>query len=87
MLYYMCEQSGMAPTRLQLEHAIKRNFGGLESDDCNPFVEFMNQIPRSEESTSELVCLMKYRNFPLLGGPPISAHSLLGGGLAIAKMT
>ena len=36
----MCEQSGVRPTWQQLEHAIKRNFGGLESEDLDPFKEF-----------------------------------------------
>ena len=31
MLYWMCEKSNRPPTGPQLEHAIKRNFGGLDS--------------------------------------------------------
>ena len=31
MLYWMCEKSNSPPTGPQLEHAIKRNFGGLDS--------------------------------------------------------
>ena len=33
MLYWMCERTGNPPTEKQLEHAIKRNFGGLEKLD------------------------------------------------------
>ncbi len=44
MLYFMCEKSGLPPTWPQLEHAIKRNFGGLESEELNPFEEFKKEI-------------------------------------------
>ena len=61
MLYYMCEQSGVAPTWPQLEHAIKRNFGGLESVDCNPFEEFKKQIfIPGVQINSESVCGGRY---------------------------
>ncbi len=36
----MCKNSGLPPTWPQLEHAIKRNFGGLKLDDWTPFDEF-----------------------------------------------
>ena len=36
----MCEDSKSPPTKIQLEHAIRRNFGGMESDSWNPFDEF-----------------------------------------------
>lgn len=41
----MCEQSGMPLTAPQLEHAIRRNFGGWEDDDLNPLEEFRKEIP------------------------------------------
>jgi len=44
MLYWMCEKSGLAPTWPQLEHAICRNFGGMESDELNPLEEFKQRI-------------------------------------------
>ena len=41
MLYWMCNNSGGNPlSGRQLEHAIRRNFGGLESDELNPLKEF-----------------------------------------------
>ena len=49
MLYYMCKESGLPPTWPQLEHAIKRNFGGLESDEWNPFAEFKREINVDEK--------------------------------------
>ena len=49
MLYYMCDKSGRRPTSRQLEHAIRRNFGGLESDDWSPFQEFEDLIPMDQE--------------------------------------
>ena len=33
MLYWMCKNSGRPLTSYQLEHAIKRNFSGLEEID------------------------------------------------------
>ena len=49
MLYWMCEKSGNPPTWPQLEHAIKRNFGGLESKDFDPVKIFMDCIPRNRK--------------------------------------
>ena len=49
MLYYMCEKSRNQPTWHQLEHAIRRNFGGLESKEWNPFQEFEWQIVMHRE--------------------------------------
>ena len=45
MLYWMCEKSGCPPTWPQLEHDIKRNFGGLESKDLDPVKVFMDKLP------------------------------------------
>ena len=49
MLYWMCERSGLPPTWPQLEHAIRRNFGGMESDkleadQLDPMEEFKQHI-------------------------------------------
>ena len=44
MLYWMCEKSGNPPSWPQLEHAIKRNFGGLESDELDPEKIFMDKL-------------------------------------------
>lgn len=45
MLYWMCEKAEGHPLYgPQLEHAIRRNFGGLESDELNPFHEFQKAI-------------------------------------------
>lgn len=45
MLYWMCKKSGGLPlTRLQMEHAILRNFGGLKSEDWDPFQEFKKRL-------------------------------------------
>ena len=49
MLYYMCEKSRQPLTWPQLEHAIKRNFGGLESQNLNPFQEFESVIIMNRE--------------------------------------
>ena len=63
MLYYMCDKSGRSPTWPQLEHAIKRNFGGMESEECNPFEEFeklinINRDPLNLEKKTEEVWLI-----------------------------
>lgn len=49
MLYCMCRESQDIPTWPQLEHAIKRNFGGLETEHLNPFEEFRAVIPAFKE--------------------------------------
>ena len=60
MLYYMCDESGCPPTGHQLEHAIKRNFGGWESVKWSPYQEFTKLIPMNQElpSIPEEVMLM-----------------------------
>ena len=45
----MCKKSQLAPTWPQLEHAIKRNFGGMESQELKPFREFEKKIAMSRE--------------------------------------
>ena len=49
MLYHMCEKTDLPLTWPQLEHAIKRNFGGLEPDDWNPCEEFTKLLHISHE--------------------------------------
>ena len=44
MLYWMCERSQSSPTWPQLQHAIMRNFGGLQSDKINPLEIFKQKI-------------------------------------------
>ena len=46
----MCKKSGGRPlTWPQMEHAIKRNFGGLKSDKLDPFEEFRKRLNMAEE--------------------------------------
>lgn len=52
MLYYMCDKSGLPPTWPQLEHAIKRNFGGMELKKLDTFKEFEDQIHMSRQLPS-----------------------------------
>ena len=49
MLYWMCDKSDNPPTWPQLEHAIKRNFGGLESTELDPVKIFMDKLPCRRE--------------------------------------
>ena len=44
MLYWMCERSQSEPTGDQLEHAIKRNFGGQE--EVQAYEIFKSKIPQ-----------------------------------------
>ena len=44
MLYWMCKKSGLPPTWPQLKHAIRRNFGGMESDELDTLEEFKQYI-------------------------------------------
>ena len=48
MLYWMCEKSDCPLTGPQLEHAIKRNFGGLDS--FNTYEIFKNYLPKLGKS-------------------------------------
>ena len=41
----MCDKSGNPPTWPQLEHAIRRNFGGLDEATLNPLEEFKKNLP------------------------------------------
>ena len=34
MMYWLCKESGQHPNRQQLEHVIRRNFGGSETVNC-----------------------------------------------------
>ena len=45
MLYWMCEKSKQGLTWPQLQHAIYRNFGGMESDELDPLKVFKKWIP------------------------------------------
>ena len=51
MLYWLCEKSDRPgpPTWPQLEHAICRNFGGLDDQDFDPLEEFRKRIPNRED--------------------------------------
>ena len=51
MLYAMCQKSKDKPTWPQLEHAIKRNFGGLETEKLNPFNEFKISLDELEKKS------------------------------------
>ena len=49
MMYWMCNQCGNPPTWPQIEHAIRRNFGGLDGTDLDPIEEFRKNLPSSTE--------------------------------------
>ncbi len=49
MLYSMCQESKEIPTWPQLEHAIKRNFGGMEDENLNPINLFKSEIYECKE--------------------------------------
>ena len=50
MLYWMCKNTDCEPTEKQLEHAIKRNFGGLAY--LNTFEIFQNHLKTIKRSSS-----------------------------------
>jgi hypothetical protein len=59
----MCQKTYRPLTWPQLEHAIKRNFGGLEPDTWSPYGEFTRQIkvnrkPPDLANIAEEVCLV-----------------------------
>ena len=49
MLYWLCERADRPPTWPQLEHAICRNFGGLDDKNLDPLEEFKRRIPNRED--------------------------------------
>ncbi len=50
MLYWMCKKSRSRPlTWPQMKHAIMRNFGGLKSDEVDPFEIFCKKLNMAEE--------------------------------------
>lgn len=63
MLYWMCEQSKSDLTKYQLEHAIKRNFGGHEK--VKAYEIFKSRITKlvdeSHDEVSDQVKKMKKR--------------------------
>ena len=53
MLYWMCQKSQKPPTGLQLQHAIKRNFGGLDDfDTYDIFKTYLKNIEDQPDLTS-----------------------------------
>ena len=45
----MCDKSQSPPTGMQLEHAIRRNFGGLDEQDFNSLNIFAEKLPVLEK--------------------------------------
>ena len=44
MLYWMCKKTDMPLTGPQMEHAIRRNFGGLEDSSLDPVEIFRTKL-------------------------------------------
>ena len=40
----MCKKANSKLTWQQMEHAVKRNFGGLAAEDLDPFNEFSKRV-------------------------------------------
>lgn len=51
MLYWMCEKSECDPTSRQLEHVIRRNFGGMK--EFSTYDIFSKKIPSLRVPTEE----------------------------------
>ena len=61
MLYWMCEKSKLPPTGPQLQHAIKRNFGGFEDfDTYEIFKQHISNLDDEPDMTnvSEMVMML-----------------------------
>lgn len=67
----MCQKSNRLPTWPQLEHAIKRNFGGLKTKKLDPFKEFeqlihinrnpdLSDVPAEVSTFSLCILLLKW---------------------------
>ena len=56
MIYWMCQSTESEPTDKQLEHAIKRNFGGLqELNTYEIFMTYLKDVKRSKQATTKEV--------------------------------
>ena len=44
MLYWMCKKSNMPLSGPQLQHAVKRNFGGLDIDEIDTYKIFKHYL-------------------------------------------
>ena len=58
MLHWLSDETDMAPTSQQLEHAIRRNFGGLQSGsdlggnvNFDPIEEFTKKLRHNQYAT------------------------------------
>ena len=54
MMYWLCKESGQHPNRQQLEHAIRRNFGGSENVNCmDIFSKFLPILEEENDTPPE----------------------------------
>ena len=53
MLYNMCNETQSYLTWKQLEHAIKRNFGGFQSDELKPYSIFEQYLMKDHRKELE----------------------------------
>lgn len=56
MLYWMCKISGEPPTWRQIEHCIRRNFGGSDVDTVKIFRKYvpLRSEPKSQKNYEEI---------------------------------
>lgn len=52
MMYWLCKESHQRPNRQQLEHVIRRNFGGSETVNCMDI--FSKYLPVLKEENEEI---------------------------------
>ena len=68
MIYAFANKSKGIPSKDQIEHAVKRNFGGLEEMDIWKVFEEKLQPFISDKVTYELFFLSNQLAFPFLNG-------------------
>ena len=71
MLYWMCDKTGSEPNELQLEHALQRNFGGLDklghdsehaesgADGNTPITIFKKHVSLTGKTPSDMALEVK----------------------------
>ena len=80
----MCAKTKMPPTGPQLEHAIKRNFGGLDDKDLKPHEVFMKKIEFIGNEPTVIGIKEEVRNRNIIYIPGMC--TIIGQGTVLSKL-
>ena len=60
MLYWLCASTGCDPTDRQIEHAVRRNFGGLEElNTYEIFLKHLKNVPKTKADASNVSLIVR----------------------------